>query len=230
MIQWVYKHASAIDSFDKVVIATDDSRISETAEGFGAEVIMTPADCPSPTERLFLVSQTVDADFFVMINGDEPTLSPDIISKCIPDDLRSSEIYVRNLMTECSNPTDVIDTTNIKVVTNKLGDCMYMSRSPIPFPKGAPVSRYMKFVGVTGFTRSALQFYHDTPIGEVERAEDVDELRFVENGKRVEFVEVTVNSLSVDSPKDIAVVEDILSAMLVKTRRDSLSIKAFFSR
>ena len=210
MIRWVYEHCTSVKGFDEVIIATDDQRIQNETESFGAKTVMTPVDCKSPTERLFIVSQDIDSDFYVMVNGDEPTLSSEIISCCIPVDFNSSEIYVRNLMTVCKNPSDVVDTTNIKVVTDVNGNCMYLSRSPIPFPKGSSVNKYRKFVGVTGFTKSALEFFHNTVPGDVEKAEDVDELRFVENGKHVEFIEVSVDSLSVDSPKDVAIVESIL--------------------
>ncbi len=210
MIQWVYEHCKQVGTFDDVIVATDDERIYRKVQEFEAHVLMTSKDCPSPTERLYTVSQIVDADFYVMVNGDEPTLSPNIIANCIPSG-KIPDVYVRNLMTVFDNVSDVVDSTNIKVVTDANGICLYLSRSPIPYPKGAPVEKYKKFVGVTGFTKSALKFYHDTSIGELEKTEDVDELRFVENGKPVEFVEVKVKSLSVDSPKDIAVVETILS-------------------
>lgn len=110
-------------------------------------------------------------------------------------------------MTDCENVVDAVDVTNIKVATNSYGYCVYLSRFPIPYPKGTSDFEYQKFIGVTGFTPEALNFFHETPKGILERAEDVDELRFVENGIPTKFINVHSKTLSVDTIKDVHDVE-----------------------
>lgn len=210
MIYWVWKHCSEVSGFSEVLVATDDCRIKDAAESFGAKVVMTPVECGSPTERLKIVSDTTPADFYVMVNGDEPLLTPEQISKCIPDHVDPDAIYVQNLMTECKNGVEVIDVTNIKVVTNAEGFGMYVSRSPVPYPKGHNDYKYQKFVGVTGFTKAALDYYCNTAPGILEKIEDVDELRFIENGKPVRFVMIECLNCSVDTKKDIEIVEKLM--------------------
>lgn len=168
---------------------------------------MTPADCSSPTERIHLVSKKVQADLYVIVNGDEPLITAGQIGNCIPNEDIYGKPFVMNLMTDCENAVDAVDVTNIKVVTNSAGYCVYLSRSPMPYPKGTSDFGYQKFVGVTGFTPEALNFFHETPKGIVEKAEDVDELRFVENGIPLKFINVHSKTLSVNTIKDVHDVE-----------------------
>ena len=105
----------------------------------------------------------------VMINGDEPLVMAEDIVKCIPETIPDDGFYVSNLMTDFSNPVEVVDPTNLKIVTNKDGICLFISRAPIPFPKGEMNYAYQKFVGVGAFTKAALEYYHNTPRGHVEK-------------------------------------------------------------
>ena len=207
MVYWVWDNCRRVADFSDIIIATDDERIAIAVQEFGAKAILTPSDCSSPTERTYIVSRSVNADFYVMVNGDEPLVRPETISAAIPEKLDPNEVAVTNLMYEVTNPIDVVDATNIKVVTDDEGFALYISRSPIPYPKGSSDFIYHKFVGITGFTKPALEFYHSCNKGILEKAEDVDELRFVEHGKKVKFINVTCDSLSVDTPKDVETVE-----------------------
>ena len=115
--------------------------------------------------------------------------------------------YVSNLMTDFSNPVEVVDPTNLKIVTNKDGVCLFISRAPIPFPKGDMHYAYQKFVGVGAFTRAALDYYHSTPRGPVEKIEENDSFRFIENRKDCYYINAHCKTLSVDTPKDREAVE-----------------------
>ncbi len=207
MIQWVYEHCKACPEFSRVLVATDSDRIRTVAEAFGAEVIMTRNDHDTATERLYEVSTRVSADLYVMVNGDEPLLTHDAIVQCIPVGLKADDFYVSNLMTDFSNPVEVVDATNLKIVTAKDDRCLFISRSPIPFPKGAMDYVFHKFVGVGAFTRKALDFYHNTPRGPIEKIEENDSFRFIENHQPIYYYNCHCKSLSVDTPKDIKGVE-----------------------
>ncbi len=211
MIQWVYEHCCEVEQFDEVLVATDAERIREVAEGFGAKVIMTSSDHDTATERLYEVSRKIEADLYVMVNGDEPLLRRDAIIQCIPDNLDTDAFYVSNLMTDFTNPVEVVDATNLKIVTAADDRCLFISRSPIPYPKGSLDVIYHKFVGVGAFTRKALDFYHETPRGPIEKVEENDSFRFLENHKPIFYYNCHCKSLSVDTPKDIAAVEKYLA-------------------
>lgn len=137
MIQWVYEHCKEVEVFEEVYVATDSEKIKSKAESFGAKVIMTRDDHDTATERLYEVSTRIDADLYVMVNGDEPLLTRDAIVQCIPDGLQPGDFFVSNLMTDFSNPVEVVDATNLKIVTAADDRCLFISRSPIPYPKGA---------------------------------------------------------------------------------------------
>lgn len=213
MIQWVYEHCKEVEEFEAVYVATDSEKIQAVAESFGAEVIMTSAAHDTATERLYEVSTKVEADLYVMVNGDEPLLRREAIVQCIPDSLQQDELYVSNLMTDFTNPVEVVDATNLKIVTDAHHRCLFISRSPIPYPKGDMDYVYQKFVGVGAFTRRALEFYHRTPRGPIEKMEENDSFRFIENNVPIYYYNCHCKSLSVDTPKDIRGVEAYLAAM-----------------
>lgn len=213
MIEWVYTHCRDVKCFDNVYVATDSDRIKEAAEAFGAPVIMTASTHDTATERLYEVSTKVDADLYVMVNGDEPLLTEEAIVQCIPDNLEPDSMYVSNLMTDFSDPVEVVDATNLKIVTASDNRCLFISRSPIPYPKGSMDYVYHKFVGVGAFTRKALEFYHNTPRGPIEKIEENDSFRFLENHVPIYYYNCHCKSLSVDTRKDIEGVEHYFKQM-----------------
>ena len=162
------------------------------------------------------MAQKVDADLYIVINGDEPLIDPDIIRAIIPTRTIDLSFYVSNLMTEISRPSEVVDFTNIKVVTDEEGNALFMSRSPIPYPKSSIDYKYYKHVGVLVYSKSALEFFATTPKGYNEKIEDVNELRFIEHGKKLKMVEVEVHSLSVDTPKDLEYVRSVIEEKIEK--------------
>lgn len=210
MLQWVYEHCREVEQFDQVYVATDSDRIKEAAEAFGAPVVMTSHDHDTATGRLYEVSSRIDADLYVMVNGDEPLLTKEAIVQCIPDGLDPDTLFVSNLMTDFSDPVEVVDSTNLKIVTASDDRCLFISRSPIPYPKGNMDYVYHKFVGVGAFTRKALEFYHDTPRGPIEKIEENDSFRFIENHVPIYYYNCHCKSLSVDTRKDIEGVEKYL--------------------
>lgn len=211
MIQWVYEHCKEVECFEEVYVATDSDKIKNTCEGFGAKVVMTSAEHDTATERLYEVATLILADLYVMVNGDEPLLTKESIIQCIPDTLKTDELYVSNLMTDFTNPVEVVDATNLKIVTAADNRCLFISRSPIPYPKGNMDYVYHKFVGVGAFNRKALEYYHNTPRGPIEKIEENDSFRFLENHIPIYYYNCHCKSLSVDNRKDIEGVEKYLN-------------------
>ena len=186
MVYWVWKHSKEVSVLDELYVATDSEEIKSVAEGFGAKVIMTSDNCETATERLWEVSHKIDADLYVMVNGDEPLVLAEDIVKCIPETIPEDGFYVSNLMTDFSNPVEVVDPTNLKIVTNKDGICLFISRAPIPFPKGE------------------MNYAYQNP---VEKIEENDSFRFIENRKDCYYINAHCKTLSVDTPKDRVQVE-----------------------
>lgn len=212
MIWWVYNQVKKVEELSDVYVATDDVRISEACESYGINYVMTSDQHGTSTERLYEVATKIKADFYVCVNGDEPLIEPDVIRAIIPKSATdmSDKYIVKNLMTQITNPVEVVDNTNIKVVTDNEGYAMYMSRSPIPFPKSSMNYKYYKHLGVLLYNYNTLEFFATTPKNKIEQIEDINELRFIEHGIKLEMIEVYANTLSVDTEKDLEKVREVL--------------------
>ena len=206
MIWWVYHQVKKVQAIDEVYVATDDDRIKDVCDQNGICAVMTSKSHKTSTERAFEVAKTVEADLYIVINGDEPLIDPNVIARIIPDE-EPEGMYVGNLMTKIETPAEVVDFTNIKVVTDVDGNALFFSRSPIPYPKASLDYDYYKHVGVLIYNYEALEFFATTPRGNNEAIEDVNELRFLDHGIKIRMTEVYAHSLSVDTPKDLEYVK-----------------------
>lgn len=220
MIWWVYNQAKKANGITDVYVATDDEKIFNTCKSEGINVVMTSDTCPTHLERLYEFSTKIEADFYININGDEPLIESKCIEDMIPSGVDPSDDYMANGMMILKDPIDAIDSSKIKVAVDMLGYCMYMARSPIPFPKGRGDYQLKKFVGVQCFSKKALEFVNKTKRGFLESIEDIDEFRFLENGYKVKMVLTEANTLAVDTPKDLEKVRGI-----IKNKIDSGEIK-----
>lgn len=214
MIWWVYQQVKKVSRISEVYVATDDERVSAVCNEHNLKYIMTDTSHGTSTERLYEVAQKVNSDLYLCINGDEPLIDPNVIEAIIPDLMPSDSLYVRNLMTKVKDPVELVDFTNIKVVTDEDGNALFMSRSPIPYPKSSMKFDYYKHIGVLLYSFSALQFFSETPKGKNEIYEDINELRFIEHGKKLKMIEVEANTLSVDTPKDLEKVKSTIRSKI----------------
>ena len=212
MVWYVYQQALKAKGLSAVYVATDDQRIVDVCNQYGMNVIMTSDQHKTPNDRVHEVSTKIDADIYVCINGDEPLIEPEVIERAIPEesDEQDLEYFYSNVITTIDNPVEVVDPTNIKAVVNAL----WASRSPIPYPKGNMQFQYKKIVGIAAFSKKALQFYVDTPRSVVECTEELDLYRFLENGKKVKLKEIECHTLSVDTPKDLEKVREVMAEKL----------------
>ena len=210
MLWWVYQQAVNADAVDGVVIATDSELIKNECEKFGAIVVMTSDKHKCNIERIQEVAQYIDSDYYISVNGDEPLIESEIISKVIPNHADNSRPVVAGLMREFTDPVEVVDPGNIKIVVNDSGELMYASRNPVPYPHRSAQFSYKKYVGIECYNKSALDFYVTTPMPSIEYIEDVAFLRFVEHHINVKYTLVKSNSLSVDTKRDLEKVEKIL--------------------
>lgn len=210
MIWWVYQQALKVKEFDQVYVATEDDRIIEVCKSHDINVIMTSDEHQTGTDRIGEVARKVKADLYVNIQGDEPMIEPETIVAAIKPFYDNEELQVSNLMTVIKDPVEVINFTVPKVLTNKDGIGIYLTRSAAPYPKGSIDFSYYKQVCVYGFTPEALEFYCNSSRGKIESIEDIEILRFIESGYKIQFIEVDSDTVAVDTPIDLEKVRKIM--------------------
>lgn len=214
MIYWVYQQARKVKEFDDLIVATDDERIKSVCENYGMNVIMTSNRHQTGTDRLGEVASKVIADFYVNIQGDEPLIEPETIKSIIEYKNNHKDVEVINTITPITDEREIVSDTCVKVVTNINDDGIYLSRLPIPYPKKKQEIVYYKHLGLYGLSRNALSFFAGAERSKVEKIEDIEMLRFIENGINIKFVTVKSESIAVDRPSDIELVENEMKKML----------------
>ncbi|MCB6308729.1 3-deoxy-manno-octulosonate cytidylyltransferase [Mediterraneibacter glycyrrhizinilyticus] len=212
MIWWVYNQVCKSRKINEVYVATDNWEIKQECEKWNINCIMTLEEHKTSTERVYEVAKKIKSDIYIVINGDEPLIDSLVIEKIIPDSLEG--FFAANLMTKIKNPVEVVDPTNIKVVTDQDNYALFMSRNPIPYPKASMEYEYYKHLGVLAYKFEALKFFAETEKGKNEKIEDVNELRFIEHGKKIKMIPVNANTLSVDTPKDLEHVIQVIRNQL----------------
>lgn len=211
MVWWVFQQAKKVKEIDEIVVATDDEKVINVCSHFGIPAMMTSKTHTTPTSRIYEVSTKIDGDLYAFISGDEPLIETDALSAVIGD-ARDNGFDVTNAMSRIKTAPEVIDSTNIKVTVGTRGTLLYATRSPIPFPKGGLQFNYMKFTGISVYSKKALKFFNDTPRSQIETIEECDLLRFIDKGIEVKMVEVECRNISVDTPKDLEMVREIIGA------------------
>lgn len=214
MIWWVYNQVSQVKEFSEIYVATDDERIVACCEEYGMKYVMTRKDTPNHIHRIWEVTEMIEADYYISINGDEPLISPDNIRQAFPTEVVKDRPFFQSVYREMHDPAEVMDIANVKIVLNKEGVCMYQSRYPIPCPKGSLLFTYKKAIGIECFNKKALDIFSHTPMGVMEKIEDIDHLRFLENGIPIYYKQIDSESLSVDTRNDLEKVRLIIQERL----------------
>ena len=214
MIYWVYQQCKKVEDFDAVYVATDDEKIFNICKELGVEVVMTSDKHLTGTDRIGEVARKIPADLYVNIQGDEPLIEPETIKAAIKPFYDHKNLQVSNLMTKITDPVDLVNFTVPKVIVNHENIAVYLSRATAPYPKGKIDYSYYKQVCVYGFTPEALKFYceYGEKYGKarVEAIEDIEILRFIENGYKVQYVEVDSQTIAVDTQNDLKRVNDFV--------------------
>lgn len=214
MIWWVYQQCKKVEDFAEVYVATDDERIYNECQRLDIQVIMTSDSHMTGTDRICEVAKKIPADLIVNVQGDEPLLEPETIKAAIQPFYKNKELLVSNLMTKIKDPIEVVNFTVPKVITNKDGIGVYLTRATAPYPKGSLDFAYYKQVCVYGFKPQALKFFYEYGQtygkGHAEKVEDIEILRFIENGYKVQFIEVDSDTVAVDTPNDLEKVRHLV--------------------
>ena len=213
MIQRVYERAKLARTASRVIVATDDDRVLQAVGDFGGEALMTRMDHRTGTERVAEVAAHVDGDVFVNVQGDEPLLDPAAVDTAVNSLLEEPNADVATVATPIRTPADIMDPNVVKTVLDFDGNALYFSRAPVPWVRDTASKiqvRHLKHLGLYVFQRAALLEYPTLPQGELERIEQLEQLRWMENGVKIRVAEVEHDAVSVDVPEDVARVEKLL--------------------
>jgi 3-deoxy-manno-octulosonate cytidylyltransferase (CMP-KDO synthetase) len=213
MIQRVYERAKMAQRAERVIVATDDERILRAVEEFGGEARMTRTEHRTGTERIAEVAAREEGDVFVNVQGDEPLLDPGTIDVAVDALMEEPQASISTVATAIKTPGDIMDPNVVKTVLDFDGNALYFSRAPIPWVRDTASKiqvRHLKHLGLYVFQREALLEYATLPQGELERIEQLEQLRWMENGWKIRVAEVEHDAVSVDVPEDVARVEKLL--------------------
>jgi 3-deoxy-manno-octulosonate cytidylyltransferase (CMP-KDO synthetase) len=213
MVQRVYERAKLSKLATRVIVATDDDRILKAVENFGGESRMTRSEHRTGTERVAEVAAHTDGQVFVNVQGDEPLLNPEVIDAAIAALLEEPAASIATVATPIKLPADIMDPNVVKTVLDFEDQALYFSRAPIPWVRDTGNNmevRHLKHLGLYAFQREALLEYPTLPQGTLEKIEQLEQLRWLENGWRIRVAEVEHDSISVDVPEDVAKVEKLL--------------------
>ena len=210
MIWHTYNQVKQVKDFYDVIVATDDVKIEQECINLNINVVRTLSEHKTGTDRVGEVASKIKADLYVNIQGDEPLIEPQTIKEAIKPFYDNPKLQITNLMTKIDNTVEIINPSIIKVVVNRQWEGVYLSRNPIPYPKGDIEYFYYKQVCVYGYKPEVLRIFNKTAIGRNERIEDIEILRFIENGYKVQYILVDTKSIAVDTPNDLEKVRRLL--------------------
>ena len=204
----VYKAVRASPLLDEVVVATDSEEIRVVCEKHGCVARLTAASHRSGTERVHEISNSIPADIYINVQGDEPMTRPEHIAVLL-ELMRNKRVEVGTLKTlACA--ADIENPAAVKVVTDAAGKALYFSRATIPFDRDEGHPQYFKHLGIYAYRKAALDRFVALPESPLERSERLEQLRFLENGIPIYVAETPYDTVGVDTEEDLRRVEEIL--------------------
>jgi len=209
MVEWVWRAAAASGLMDPVVVATDSDEVASVCRERGIPVAMTSPACPSGSDRVREVARRIDADIYVNIQGDEPTLTSEFFPPLI-DLFKRPEVEVATLAVRC--PAEEFANPNaVKLVTALDGRALYFSRAAIPFDRdGAGFAGYRKHLGIYAYRKAALERFAALPPSPLELVERLEQLRLLENGIGIYVADAPFDTIGVDTEEDLQRAEAVL--------------------
>lgn len=213
MIEHVRRRVSLSSLISDCVVATCDKEIKETVEAAGGRVIMTSDHHERCTDRVAEAARELDADIIVNVQGDEPLIFPEMIDTVVKPLLEDASLPSANLVCSITDTEEFNSPNAPKVVINRMGDLLYISRESIPSQKKYHTDNYLKLkqLGVIAFRSDFLEIFSKLEPTPLEMIESVDMNRAVEHGYRVQMVQVKGQLIGVDVPEDVKKVETLLA-------------------
>ena len=210
MIGWVYRAARACPLLDQVLIATDSDEVLDFANAHNLAAVFTPEDCASGTDRVHAVAESIAADIYVNVQGDEPLVRPEHFETLLRPMARP-DVQVATVATRCA-PDQINNPNAVKVVTAADGRALYFSRATIPYDRDRVRGiAYRKHLGIYAYRKDALQRFPKLPASQLEAAEKLEQLRFLENGIDIYVGETPYDTIGVDTEEDLVAVEALFN-------------------
>jgi len=214
MIQWVYERAQKSRLVTRVIVATDDERISQAVGSFGGEAVMTSASHPTGTDRIAEVASKLDCDLIVNVQGDEPLIAPEMIDEAAAPLAADPSIPMGTVCRKIEDRAEAFDPNVVKVVFDQQGFALYFSRAPIPWARDAWAGKdslkdlqlsgpLYKHIGLYVYRRDFLLSYAKMAQTPLEDSEKLEQLRALETGHRIKTVVTGHESFGVDIPGDL---------------------------
>jgi 3-deoxy-manno-octulosonate cytidylyltransferase (CMP-KDO synthetase) len=210
LVGWVYEAVRASSLLSDVIIATDSEEIMEACRRHGWNARITSSTHRSGTERVHEVSNSIAADVYVNVQGDEPLVRREQIATLL-EVMKDPAVQVGSVKTPCPQG-DIRNPNAVKVVAAPGGRALYFSRATIPFDRDGAEPRYFKHLGLYAYRKPALDLFVSLPESTLEKSERLEQLRFLENGIAIYVGETPYDSVGVDTEEDLLRVAEILRA------------------
>jgi len=219
MIQRVYEQSCKANLASQVIVATDNERIFNHVKSFEGEVVMTSNQHKTGTGRCAEVAEKSNADLIINVQGDEPFIAPEQIDELIKFLTQSLRYNIGTLAKLIESSDELCNPNTVKVVSNKLREAIYFSRHPIPFSRDDELEnwlikhKYYKHIGMYGYRRKTLLDIARLSPTPLEQAENLEQLRWMENGIRIGITTTTYNTISIDTPQDLTAALHLFDSM-----------------
>lgn len=211
-----YEAAKNTQLFDDVFVVTDSQIIFKEIESNGGKVIMSIKEHESGSDRIAEAVENMDVDVVVNVQGDEPFINKEALESLVNAFKADVEnkIDLGSVMYQITDKEEIDNPNNVKVVVDYHNFALYFSRSVIPFPREENVGvRYMKHIGIYAFRKSALMDFYKLPMKSLEASEKLEQLRYLEYGKRIKMIETDKGSIGIDTPEDLEKAKKMLTSM-----------------
>ena len=201
-----YEAAKKTNLFDDVFVVTDSDLIFKEIISNGGKAIMSIKEHESGSDRIAEAVQNMDVDVVINVQGDEPFIDENPLKSLIEvfKNDADKKVDLASVMCQITNKQDIENPNNVKVITDQNGFALYFSRSVIPFPREENVGvRYMKHIGIYAFRKQALLDFYSLPMLSLEASEKLEQLRYLEYGKRIKMIETNHIGIGIDTKEDL---------------------------
>ena len=226
LIQWVYEAAARSGLVNRVVVATDDTRIHDAVAGFGGEVMMSSARPRTGSDRCAEVAKKMAEEIIINLQADELLKGPEMLDEISSIMTENPAVLMGTLKRELTSANELWNRNVVKVVTDHEDYALYFSRSPIPHirdrvlseEEGLPAKTFFKHLGIYAYRRDFLLLFSALPTTRLEDLEKLEQLRAIESGFRIKVKETGHESYRIDTPEDLKYLED--KALIHEQRKD----------
>ena len=205
VIVHTYQRVKDTQLFDEVYVITDDDRIEKAISEVGGRVIRSKKEHNSGSDRLAEASQDLPVDIIVNVQGDEPFTNKENLEKVIDIFAKDVDktVDVASLMEVITEPEEIANPNNVKVVVNRQNEALYFSRSVIPYQRADVGVPYYKHIGIYAYRKAALQRFTELPPSLLEETEKLEQLRYLENGYKIRLALTNIPTIGIDTPDDL---------------------------